>query len=122
MESFIWLQEWQQYHVKVNSATATLCEHLACCGKNIEAAAAPRERTFKVHSHDAATAMAFLHQWSQSVHTGATMVVATRQSFIFIRNMQCLSNLPLPQPHKMGLEPFYLWHCCCSCYRKCSCE
>ena len=35
--------------------------------------------SLKVHSHDAATPMAFLHQWSQSVHTGATMVVATVQ-------------------------------------------
>ena len=34
---------------------------------------------FKVHSHDAATATAFLPQWSQSVHTGVTMVAATVQ-------------------------------------------
>ena len=71
----------------------------------------------KVHSHGAAAATAFLPQWGQSVHT---VWQQHRQS-----NTQCNAKyvaLPLPQPHRMGLEPIYLWHCHCSHCRKCSCE
>ena len=69
---------------------------------------------FKVRSYGAAVAMASLLHWSQSVH-----IVAQRQ---WLSSMQCNAKyfaaaiLPLPQLHRMGLEPIYFR---CHCHSRC---
>ena len=72
---------------------------------------------FKVRSYGAAAAMAFLLHWSQSVHN-----MRQRQ---WLSSMQCNAKyfaaaiLPLPQLHRMGLEPIYFR---CHCHSRCRCR